>query len=67
MRRNNRHYASKRYNKTVSIKGNTSLDSCKPIVASSILFLLVSVITVGDFIYFYVNSQPKRKLQINNK
>ena len=53
----------KKYNKTVSIKENNSLVSCKPFVASSILFLLVSVIITGLFVYFYVNSQPKRKLQ----
>ena len=54
----------KKHIKTVSIKEhNYSLDSYKPFVALSILFLLVSVITVGAFIYFYLNSQPKRKLQ----
>ena len=53
----------KKYNKTVPIKESSSLDSCKPFAASSILFLLVSVIAVGAFIYFYVNSQSKRKLQ----
>ena len=34
----------KEYNKTVSIKENTSLSPCKPFFASSILFLLVSVV-----------------------
>ena len=53
----------KKYNKTVPIKESSSLDNCKPFAASSILFLLVSVIAVGAFIYFYVNSQSKRKLQ----
>ena len=53
----------KKYNKSVSIKENTSLSSCKPFVASSILFLLVSVIIAGLFVYFYVNSQSKRKFQ----
>ena len=65
---NNKTLPVKEHNKTVSIKEpdkclNTSLDPCKPYVASSILFLLVSVIITGAFIYFYVNSQSKRKLQ----
>ena len=38
-----------KYNKTVSIKENTSFDPCKPYIASSILFLLVSVIITGLF------------------
>ena len=49
----------KKYNKTVSVKENISLDSCKP----SVLFLLVSVIITGAFIYFYVYSHSKIKLQ----
>ena len=53
----------KKYNKTVSITENISLDSCKPFVASSVLFLLVSVIFTGLFIHFFVNLQSKRKLQ----
>ena len=36
-----------------------SLSSCKPFI----LFLLVNVIITGLFVYFYVNSQSKRKLQ----
>ena len=59
----NKNMSIKKYNKTVSIKENTSLNSCKPFVASSILFLLVSVIVTGLFVYFYDNSQSKRKLQ----
>ena len=51
------------YNKTVSVKENISLDSCKPFVVSSVLFLLVSVTITGLFVYFYVNSHSKRKLQ----
>ena len=50
----------KKHNKTVSIKGN--IDSCKPFVVSSILFLAVSVILIGLFTDFYNNSQSKRKL-----
>ena len=50
------------YKKTVLIKENTSLDSCKPFVAPSILFLLISVTTISAFFYFDVNSQSKRKL-----
>ena len=51
------------YNKTVSVKSCNSFDPCKPYIASSILFLLVSVIIIAAFVYFYVNSQSKRKLQ----
>ena len=46
----------KKYNKTVLIKENISLDFCKPLVASSVLFLLVSVLITSAFVYFYVNS-----------
>ena len=53
----------KKYNKTVSIKENISLDSCKPFAVLSVLFLLVSVIITGAFVYFYVSSHSKRKLQ----
>ena len=53
----------KEHNKSVSIKENISLSSCKPFASSSILFLLVSAIIAGLFVYFYVNSQSKRKLQ----
>ena len=53
-----------KYNKTVLIKKeNNSVSSCKTFVASSILFLLVSVIITGAIVYFCVNSQSKRKLQ----
>ena len=58
-----KHNKVKKYNKTVSIKENILLSSCKPCFASSILFLLVSVIITGLFVYIYVNLQPKRKLQ----
>ena len=51
----NKTVSIKKYNKTVPIKENSSLDSCKPFVASSILFLLVSVIITRACIYFYVN------------
>ena len=53
----------KKYNKTASVKENISLDSYTPFVASPILFLLVSIIITGLFVYFYVNSQSKRKLR----
>ena len=46
----------KKYNKTVLIKENISLDFFKPLVASSVLFLLVSVLITSAFVYFYVNS-----------
>ena len=60
--------SAKKHSKTVSIKEhnkylNNSLDSCEPFVASSILFLLVSVIITRLFVYCYVNSQSKKKLQ----
>ena len=50
----------KKYNKTVSIKENISLDSCKLFVASSVLFLLVSIIITGAFVYFCVNLHSKK-------
>ena len=53
----------KKYNKTVLIKEENNLvSSYKPFAASSILFLSISVTITGAFIYFYVNSQSKRKL-----
>ena len=61
--KHNKTFLVRKYNKTVSIKVNTSLSSCKPFVPSSILYFLVSVIITGLFVYFYVNSLPKRKLQ----
>ena len=54
----------KKYNKTVSIKENNSSDSCKPFVASSVLFLLVSVIITGASVYFYINSHSKENYKI---
>ena len=59
----NKTLSRKKYNKTVSMKENNLINSCKPFVASSVLFLLVSVIITGLFIYFHVNLQSKRKLQ----
>ena len=49
----NKNVSLKKYNKTVSIKENISLDFCKPFVASSVLFLLVSVIITGAFLFLY--------------
>ena len=46
----------KKHSKSVLMKENNSVDSCKPFVASAILFLLVSVVLTGLFIYFYFNS-----------
>ena len=51
------------YNKAASVRSCNSFDPCKPYIAPSILFLSVSAITVGAFVYFYVNLHPKRKLQ----
>ena len=59
----NKTLSLKKYNKTVSIKENNLVSNCKPFVASSILFLLISVTITSAFIYFYVNSESKRKLQ----
>ena len=67
IKKHNKTLLVKKYNKTVSIKENISLSSCKPIVASSILFLLVSVIITGAFVYFCVNSQSKRKFGSTEK
>ena len=53
----NKSLSIKKHNETVSIKENASTDSCKPFVASSILFLAVSIILIGLFIYFYVDLQ----------
>ena len=50
-------------NKTVSVKNCISLDPCKQYIASSILFLLISVTITGAFVYFYVNSLSKKRLQ----
>ena len=46
-------------NKTISIKEKKiiPIKNCKPFVASSILFLSVSVIVTGLFVYFYVKSK----------
>ena len=51
----------KKYNKTVSVKDCNLFHPCKPYTASSILFLLVSVIITGTFVYFYLNSKRKSK------
>ena len=41
-------------NKTIVIK--ELVENCKPVVASSILFVSVSVILTGIAVYFYVKS-----------
>ena len=41
-------------NKTILIK--KTLEDCKPFVASSVLFVSVSIISIGLFIYFYCKS-----------
>ena len=63
LEKHNKTLLVKKYNKTVLIKEKISLDSCKPFVISSFLFLLVNVIITDAFVYFYVNSHSKRKLQ----
>ena len=47
-------------NKTILKK--ELVENCEPFAASSILFLSVSVILTGLFIYFYVNSRSKNNL-----
>ena len=55
--------SAKKYNKAGSVKNCNSSAPCKPYIASSIVFLLVSLVITGAFVYFYVNSRSKRKLQ----
>ena len=66
----NETFSIKEYNKSTNIDLNTSSssDSCKPYVAFSILFLIISVTISAEFVYFYVNSRPKKnyKLIITN-
>ena len=59
----NKTFQVKQNNTPVLIKENSSLNSLKSFVASSILFLLVSVLITGAFVSLYVNSLSKRKLQ----
>ena len=55
----------KKCNKAVLVKEeNTLVSSCKPLFASSILFLLISVTITDAFIYFYVNSHSKKNCKI---
>ena len=51
--------------KTLPIKYNKTqlVEKCKPFIASSILFLLLSLTIIGIFIYFYINSHSKMKLK----
>ena len=51
----------KEYNK--GLNTSSSSDTCKPYVALSILFLMISVTISGAFVYFYLNSRPKNELQ----
>ena len=44
-------------NKTVSI--TKYIENCKPFVASSLLFVSVSVILTGNMIYFYCKSKNR--------
>ena len=55
----------KEYNKSTNkdLKTSSSSDPSKPYVALSILLLLISVTTSGAFVYFYLNSRPKKVLQ----
>ena len=47
-------------NKTIVIK--ELVENCKPFVASSILFLSVSTILIGLFVYFYCKSKSRDAL-----
>ena len=58
----NKTLSIKEYNKSVNKDLNT-FDPCKPYIASSILFLLISVIISSSFVYFYLNLRPKKELQ----
>ena len=60
--RRNKTVPIRKYNKNVSVKNCNSFDPCKPYIASVILFLLISVIITGAFVYFYVNSQSKKRI-----
>ena len=44
-------------NKTIVIK--ELVENCKPFLASSILFVSVSIIVTGIMIYFYVKSKNR--------
>ena len=44
-------------NKTISII--KQVENCKPFVASSILFLVISLISIGIMTYFYWKSEKK--------
>ena len=61
----NKTLSIKEYNKSTNKDLNTSSssDPCKPYVALSILFLMISVTVSGAFVYFYVNSHPKKELR----
>ena len=54
----------KKYNKTVSVKTCNSFEPSKPDIASSIPFLLESVIITGGFVYFYVFHSQKENYKI---
>ena len=56
----------KKYNKTVSVKNYNSFDPCKPYIASSILFLTVSVIITGAFFMLIHSQKETYKLIITN-
>ena len=55
----------KEYNKSTNKNLSTlsSIDPCKPYVALSILFLMISVTISGTLVCFYLNSRPKKELQ----
>ena len=56
----------KEYNRSTNKDLNTSSssDSCKPYVALSILFLMISVTISSAFVYFYLNSRLKKNYKL---
>ena len=67
----NKTLSIKKYNKSTSkdLHTSSSSDPWKPYVALSILFLTISVTISSAFVYFYLNSRPKKnnyKLVITN-
>ena len=55
----------KEYNKSTikDLNTSSSSDPCKPYVALSILFFMISTTISGPFVYFYLNSRLKTELQ----
>ena len=56
----------KEYNKSTNkdLNNLSSSDPCKPYVALSILFLKISIAISCAFVYFYLNSRPKKNYKL---